>query len=406
MTQAILNGHLLDAQDARIPADDRGFLYGESVFTTLRLYGGYPMAIQQHCERLNQTLACPLFTGIAPVSQEQIWRDIQQLKEASGLEDGVLRIRLSSGRGAGIVPPPTHEGTRLVTLSALPDIQHIQQHGMRLRISPIRRCRENPLGRYKLGSYAENVYLKQESQAHGFDDGIFCDEANNLLESSTANLFAVVNGILVTPGLEECILPGITREFILERARAIGVPTLIGPITLDVAQQAEEMFTTNSVLEVVPVSQLGDKTFALVPGPVTLKLAEQYRQLANARKLAEQYTGTTANEQRQSPRHQVIQEVEVINRETNTSLGSLMNLSEEGLLLVGPEVLCAPKDFELRLQLPQAGRAPRIIDIDARCVRTLEVGVDLYGAGFRFVESSPETQTAIQEAIECLCVST
>lgn len=403
MKTVLLNGECLPEAEAAIPVNDRGFLYGESVFTTLRLYNGFPMALDRHCRRLNATLATPLFHGVSPLTSDLLWADIRRLRDSNEISDGVLRIRLSSGQGAGILPPAQKTPSRLLTLDPLPEITSVQQHGIRLWISSLCRPRENPLPRHKLGNYAENVYLKLESQAAGFHDGVFCDPAGHLLETSTSNLFAVINGILVTPDLEECILPGITRELILERARAIGIPILLGPITLNVAQQAEEMFTTNAVMEVVPVSAIGEKTFALVPGPVTLQLAEQYRQLANARRLAEQYTGTPAGELRTSQRHQVKEEIRVDNRSTGQPLGRLLNLSEEGLLLVGPEELPVPQDFSLRLNLPAKIHSEMFIDLNARCVRTLPVGTGLFGAGFRFLGSEDTTRNLIRHAIDSLC---
>jgi branched-subunit amino acid aminotransferase/4-amino-4-deoxychorismate lyase len=124
------------------------------------------------------------------------------------------------------------------------------------------------------------MLAKGEARAAGVDDALFLNEKGLLAEASMSNIFLVTNDVLKTPGLESGILPGITREVILELASQLGINTLEHDIRLDELYQAEESFLTNSMVEIMPLIEVDGKAIGSgKPGPLTKRLMVAYKTL-------------------------------------------------------------------------------------------------------------------------------
>jgi branched-subunit amino acid aminotransferase/4-amino-4-deoxychorismate lyase len=132
----------------------------------------------------------------------------------------------------------------------------------------------------KTTSYLENLLARQQAKADGADEALFLNEKGRLAEASTSNVFLVSENVLKTPSKESGILPGITRDIILGLAAHAGIPVLESDILLEEAAEANEVFLTNSVLEIMPVTNLDGKAICDgKPGPVTRQLMAAYRDL-------------------------------------------------------------------------------------------------------------------------------
>jgi len=273
-----LNGSLVARSDARISALDYGFLYGFGLFETMRAYGGHVFRLERHLERLTD---CAEALGIAvdvPVLRSAV---IDTLR-ANRLGDARIRLTVSIGEG-GMVPDPASCGEPTVLVTAghyRPLPEQVYQKGFRAIVSSICCNSQSPISTMKSLNFLENMLARQEARTAGADEALFLNEKGLLAEASVSNVFLVVGGVLKTPGRESGILPGITREAVLELARRVDIPVVEGDVTLDELLDAGEAFLTNSLIEVMPLTEAAAKMIGSgVPGPVTTRLIAVYKEL-------------------------------------------------------------------------------------------------------------------------------
>ena len=273
-----LNGSLMPRSQASISVLDYGFLYGFGLFETMRAYGGQVFLLDRHLSRLARSaeiLGMPI--GVADL-KEAVMATIQ----ANQLSEARIRITISIGEG-GIAPDPNTCNKPTVLILAghyQPYPEQVYQKGFRAVISSIRRNSQSPLSRLKSANYLESILARQEARAAGVDEALCLNEKGLLAEVSMSNIFLVTDGILRTPGQGSGILPGITREVVLELASQLGINTLEHDIRLDELFHAQEAFLTNSLIEVMPLTQIDGKPIGSgSPGSFTKRLMVAYKEL-------------------------------------------------------------------------------------------------------------------------------
>ena len=276
-----LNGSFLPRSQARISVLDYGFLYGHGLFETMRAYGGHVFRLDRHLNRLSHSTEKLGFTIVGHDLRSAVTGTIQ----ANNLSDARIRITVSIGEG-GMVPNPAgcDEPTVLVMAEQYqPYPPAIYHKGFRAVISPIRRNSQSPLSGLKSTSYLENLLAKQPARAAGADEAILLNEKGFLTEASMSNIFLVADGLLKTPAKDSGILPGITREAILELAPQIGIDTLEQNIEPGELFQADEAFLTNSIMEIMPLTEIDGKAIGSGrPGPLTRRLMVAYNGLVGS----------------------------------------------------------------------------------------------------------------------------
>ena len=273
-----LNGKLIPRRQARISALDYGFLYGYGLFETMRAYGGRVFRLDSHLNRLAQS-ARVLGISIEVLELKSAVMDTIQANKLSE-----ARIRLTVSIGEGEMTPDLSTCNRPTVLILAENYQpypgRVYRKGFRAVVSNIRRNSQSPLSRLKSTSYLESILARQEARAAGVDEALCLNEKGFLAEGSMSNIFLVADGILKTPGYESGILPGITRQTVLELAPKLGIDTLECDIRLDELFQAQEAFLTGSLIEVMPLTEIGGKLIGSgKPGSVTKRLMAAYRKL-------------------------------------------------------------------------------------------------------------------------------
>jgi len=273
-----LNGSLMPRSQASISVLDYGFLYGFGLFETMRAYGGQVFLLDRHLSRLARSaeiLGMPI--GVADL-KEAVMATIQ----ANQLSEARIRITISIGEG-GIAPDPNTCNKPTVLILAghyQPYPEQVYQKGFRAVISSIRRNSQSPLSRLKSANYLESILARQEARAAGVDEALCLNEKGLLAEASMSNIFLITDGILRTPGQGSGILPGITREVVLELAWRLGINALEQDIRLDELFHAQEAFLTNSLIEVMPLTEIDGKPIGSGrPGSLTKKLMVAYKEL-------------------------------------------------------------------------------------------------------------------------------
>lgn len=271
-----LNGRLVQSAAAQISVFDRGLLYGDGLFETLRTYRGQPFWLEQHLARLRISAD---FLGV--VVPRRPWRrDIDLLLRRNGLlaTDAWVRITVTRGVGArGLLPPVRSLPTVVVTAGALdPAIARVQRYGARVALVPF--ARHGFLAEHKVLSYLPGVLGKVIAARHNAFEGVFVNADGCITEGTTSNVFAWRGRRLLTPPIEG-ILPGLTRRLVIELATADGVRVAERRLTADDLLDADEAFLTSSLAEVAPIIAVNARNVGSgSPGPRTQRLQLGYRQ--------------------------------------------------------------------------------------------------------------------------------
>ncbi len=275
--KVFLNDRLVPADQATLSVFDAGFLHGAGLFETMRAYAGKVYRLDEHLERLVKSakdLSIPL-----RADKDFLARAVEQTLEANELSEA--RVRLTVSRGDLRKAADDEEAaTVIVTASALTTYpKELYEKGMTVVLSDVKLNSSDPVARHKSSNYLSRLLVLRKAQQLGAGEALWFTELNHLGEGCISNVFLAKDSTLLTPPLEEPILPGITRATVLELAQADRIPTRQQPLTIDDLLGAEEIFLTNSIMEVMPVCRFEKHAVGNErPGPLTQRLAELYRQ--------------------------------------------------------------------------------------------------------------------------------
>lgn len=271
-----LNGRLVRASSARISVFDRGFLYGDAIFETVRIYAGQPFLWGRHRRRLAQSLR---LLGLAS-PRTDLRTAMQELTAACRLTEAAVRITVTRGVGEGLLPPSDLEPTLLLTARSIPEeLPGVRTEGASVIRLPYGRGGESIVTGHKTTGYATAVQGRIEADIAKAFEAIYVETNGNISEATTSNVFAVLRNTLYTPPLDAGCLPGITRELVLELAASSGHSVCEQPLPAKMLDRADEIFLTGSVIEILPVRELDGRRVAKgVPGPITQTLAKLYAQ--------------------------------------------------------------------------------------------------------------------------------
>lgn len=255
-----VNNKAVAAKDAVVSALDHGFLYGMGLFETFRTYGGQPFLLDRHLQRLAD--GCRTL-GIPYEPEEQRLREwIALLMDKNELDEAYIRYTVTAGEDILGLPSASYkQPNHLLYVKALPAITPgLYTEGKELQL--LNHRRNTPEGPVRLKSlhYMNNILAKRElsgypSAARGAE-GLMLTAQGKLAEGIVSNLFFSKGNYLYTPDIAAGILPGITREMVLELAAVAGLKTKQGLYTIEQLEQADEIFLTNSIQELVPVTTL------------------------------------------------------------------------------------------------------------------------------------------------------
>lgn len=271
-----LNDQLVPEAQAVVSVFDRGFLYGDGVFETMRAYRRRVFLLDQHLARL--AASATALSLRVPRSAPEIEGDIQRTLDRNGLDDAVVRITVSRGRGRrgpSIVGADTP--TYVLAAEALPADLHARwTNGIRLGVPSLRRVSGAALpASAKHTNYLNSILAVEEVARAGADDAVLLNADLHVTECATANIFCVRQGRLWTAPRPTGILGGVTRAEVLQLATSIELPVEESPFALDALLSADEVFVTNSVIGLCPVRSVDAQEY-VVPGPVTQRLAALY----------------------------------------------------------------------------------------------------------------------------------
>jgi branched-chain amino acid aminotransferase len=244
---ASLDGEIMLASTARIPATDEGLLRGDGVFDVIRLYDGVPFALDEHLQRLERSAG----NLRLPLDLEAVRADAYRLlaHAGSGPDHALLRIVVTRG------------GRRLLLTEPLPSFPD------QVRLGSVKYSPTFVLDGVKSLSYGANMLASRLARERGFDEALLVTPDDRVLEAPTSSFFWVKGGRLATPPLGEHILASITRRLLIEESGAAEESCALADIL-----EADEAFIASTAKEVLPVSGIDDRVLP-APGPVTKALA-------------------------------------------------------------------------------------------------------------------------------------
>ncbi len=269
-------GVILPKKQARVSPDDRGFYFADGVYEVIRTYSGKLFRLEDHLARFKKSIAA---VQIEPPDFAAIAKTAYELLKKNGLEqtDAFIYIQITRGVGQrnllfppseiiptlyiSVVPivPPTTEWENGILAITVPDIRW-------------QRCDIKSI------ALLPNVLAREQAARLGASEAIFVRDGS-LTEGTHTNLFGIKDGTVFTHPLNNHILPGVTRQVVLELCHKLNLPVVETPIPEGEIARFEEFFVTSTTWEIVPVIKINDIQIGRgKPGPITRHLQEGFRE--------------------------------------------------------------------------------------------------------------------------------
>jgi branched-chain amino acid aminotransferase len=272
-----LNGVERSADEPLLSPLDRGFTLGDGLFETMRASNGVIFRLDAHLDRLcigARVLGIP----IPPALRDHVAASARSA-HASGYHHASVRLTVTRGPAPpGLAPPPHPAPT--IALGIAPFTPPESPRPLVAAMADARRNEYALTAGIKTLSYTESVLALAQAKAAGADDAIFLDTAGHVSEATASNLFALIDGTLVTPPLGCGVLPGITRAAVLELAATLGVDAMEREMAEPELVAASEIFLTSSIREIAPLVRIATNAIGGGRcGPITQRFVDAYAAL-------------------------------------------------------------------------------------------------------------------------------
>lgn len=267
-----LNGKFVPEKKAVISVFDRGFLYGDGLFETIRIFNGIPFRWPQHMQRLQQGAA---FLKIKPpFTPAKLHIFANKLIAKNKMSDSILRLTLSRGVGTpGYSTKDANKPTLVMSLRPAPRLdQKISQWN--LITSSFRMPSNDPLARFKTANKLSQILARAEADAQSTNEALLLNTNGFVVEGTSSNLFWIKRGTIYTSPLIAGILPGVTRSVVFEIASKLKILIREENIRMKELVKADGIFLSLSSLGIVEAKSLAGKK--LKKSPLTAQIARTY----------------------------------------------------------------------------------------------------------------------------------
>lgn len=256
---------------AVVPINDRGFMYGDGLFETMRVSDGRPFRLAEHLERLTRgadflKIKCPFTPG-------EMQKFTGQLIEKNQMPDAILRVVLTRGPGErGYTPRPGGHPTVAMTLH--PVATSCRPVRWKLVTASYRILATDPLASFKTLNKLTHILARSEAVEKGADEALLLNTNGEVAKAASGNLFWVTRGRVCTVPAGRGALPGITRAVVLEICQTLRLPTDQCIIKPEALRKAEGIFITQSVFGIVPITTLDGEP--VTPSPLVDQIRHAY----------------------------------------------------------------------------------------------------------------------------------
>jgi branched-chain amino acid aminotransferase len=276
-----LNGKLVPSKEAVVSVFDHGFLYGDGIYETIRVYDGVIFRLDEHLQRLFRSAS--LIGLTIPLGIDPLKVAIYETLIANKFKNAYIRLTVSRGRGAIGLDPDLCTGPTIVII-----VQELKEYprtfyekGITLIIAETRRNLKEAIDpRIKSLNFLNNILAKIEAKKRGVYEALMLNVYGKLTEGTISNLFFYRDGVIYTPSVDCGILDGITRGLIIDLAKREDLKIKEGKFNKQFLYAAEEVFITNTTMEVMPVSKVDDQSYTV--GSMAKLLRKVYRQEVKA----------------------------------------------------------------------------------------------------------------------------
>ncbi|UCE88927.1 MAG: D-amino acid aminotransferase [Pseudomonadota bacterium] len=279
MSIVYLNGEFLPLDEARVSVLDRGFIFGDGVYEVIPVYGGRLFRLAQHLKRLHNSLTAVRIAN--PLDTEQ-WRTVLEgIVARHGTADQSLYLQVTRGvaKRDHSFPADTVPTVFVMSSPLAPPAPDVLAQGVKaITLDDIRwqYCQVKAI------TLLANVLLRQQAIDGDAAEAILLRDGQ-VTEGAASNVFVVDDGVILTPPKDERLLPGITRDLVVELAAANGLPCLEKPVSQAVLAQATEIWLTSSTREVVPVTRLDNAAVGGgTPGPAWKRMYDIFQDYKDA----------------------------------------------------------------------------------------------------------------------------
>jgi branched-chain amino acid aminotransferase len=279
--QIYINGKFVPQEEAKISVFDHGLLYGDGVFEGLRSYRGKVFRLAEHVKRLYES-AKAIWLEI-PMSQGAMCDAVNEAVRVNKIDDGYVRLVVTRGAGTLGLDPNRCSNPQVIiiadTISLYP--KELYEKGLEIVTVSVQRSHPAALSpRVKSLNYLNNILAKIEGLQAGCIEALMLNHKGEVAECTGDNIFLVRGGSLYTPPFDAGILAGVTRDVVIELARAAGISVHQTSITKHDVYIADECFLTGTAAEVVPVVKVDSRTIGSgKPGPITRDLEVRFKKL-------------------------------------------------------------------------------------------------------------------------------
>ncbi len=272
-----LNGEFVRGDSAHVSVYNGGWLHGAGLFETMIARNGRVFRWSQHLARLNAS-AGKVLAPIPPnrLPDDAVWCE---LLEHNRIRDARLRLTVTAGDMRA-----TGDGRQVdfdICATAMPLVAYadrLYDQGAAVLVCRYKQSPEDPLAGHKTTNYLGRLMALNQATQSGCDEALWFTSTNLLAEGSISNVFVVNDRCIKTPPVHTPVLPGIARATVLEICERQGIHLEESPVTIDALLDADEVFLTNSVMQVMPVRKVEQRLIRDgQPGPLTRELIGHYR---------------------------------------------------------------------------------------------------------------------------------
>ena len=274
------NDRVIDVSEARIDPQSAGLLYGWGVFTTLRIYNGAAFALDRHLERLFRHAEKARIDTAIEIDAAR--RALNDLIAASAVEHGRARLTLLKGDAGAWRVGAASESEFLIFTSSE---KARATRELTLTISPIRLHSSSPVAGVKQTSLIEHLLALEEARSRQFSEAVLLNERGDIVSATAGNIFWVEGDEIYTPSLATGCIAGITRGFIYDVARRMGLHLVEGGFPVQRLLDASEVFITSTTREVAPVVSFDIKGYNQRQARLTRLLAREFQKLVRNAKI-------------------------------------------------------------------------------------------------------------------------
>ena len=262
-----INGRLTKEDSLRISPFSQGLRYGYGLFETLKITNNKLYYFEEHWERMRD--GCRVLNLDFDRPATVVERDCYALTRANKMAVGVMRMVYFKNEASNDL---------LMMTEPLPYTPELYAQGFKLCAADTTRDFSTSISAIKTNNYLENILVREAARKRGYDEAIWLNTRGQICEGTVSNIFFVMDNEIFTPALDCGILPGVLRCKTIEMIRDLGLSLNLGFYSKEWLDKAEEIFLTNSLLGIMPVSKWNDKTFDLTSNRQTKRLMAELQQ--------------------------------------------------------------------------------------------------------------------------------